>query len=265
MTRLLAALALVLTACAAQAETLKLAVTTSFAASGLPDVLLPALKLGTGIDVELMVGDTENTLAWGEAGQVDALLIQGQRDEETFVAAGFGTHCRKIMYDDFVLLGPIDDYAGIAQSVSVTEALQRIAKSERQFVSMDDDSDLHKKEQALWADAGLMPQQFPNWYAMANAGPKADLTAAVDREGYILMDRQSWLQFGGKTELALLFSGDPVLFNQYTFVPVNPERHPHVARDLADRVERWLTGAQAAELINGYTIEGQPLFTFNAE
>ncbi len=265
MIRLLATLALVLTACAVQAETLKLAVTTSFAASGLPDVLLPALKLGTGIDVEMLVGDTANALALGETGQVDAILLDSRRDEETFVADGFGTHCRAIMYDNFVLLGPVDDYAGIAQSVSVTEALQRIAKSERQFVSLGDDSPLHKKEQALWADAGLTPQQFPNWYTVAGAGANSSLTTAVDLQGYILMDRQSWLQFGDKTGLAVLFSDDPVLFNQYSFVPVSAAHHPHVARDLARRVERWLTGPQAKELINGYTIEGQPLFIFNAE
>lgn len=265
MIRILAAVALVLSASAAQAETLKLAVTTSFAASGLSDVLLPALQEDTGIDVQVLVGDTANALALGETGRVDAILIHSRRDEETFVAEGFGTHCRKIMYEDFVLVGPVDDYAGIAQSVSVTEALQRIAKSERHFVSLGTDGLVYQKEQALWADAGLMPQQFPNWYVTADAGIEASLSAAVEAEGYILTDRTSWLTFEGKNGLAVLFSGDPVLFSQYNFVPVDPKRHPHVSFGTARRVEAWLTGPRAAELINSYEIAGETPFTFNAQ
>ncbi len=265
MIRLLVAVAFVLSACAAQAETLKLAVTTSFAASGLSDVLLPALQEDTGIELQLFVGDTANALALGETGQVDAILIHSRRDEETFVEEGFGTHCRKIMYEDFVLVGPVDDYAGIAKSVSVTEALQRIAKSERQFVSLGDDSGTHHKEQSLWADAGLLPQQFPNWYNVAGTGIEGGLKAAATLEGYILTDRISWMNSADKSGLAVLFSGDPVLFSQYNFVPINPVTHSHVAYDVARKVERWLTGSRAEELINGYTIGGETPFTFNAE
>ncbi|ASM74220.1 MULTISPECIES: substrate-binding domain-containing protein [Roseobacteraceae] len=265
MIRILAAMALALAAGAAQAETLKLAVTTSFAASGLSDVLLPALQKDTGIEVQLLVGDTANTLALGETGQVDAILLHSRREEEAFVQEGFGTHCRKIMYDEFVLVGPVDDHAGIAQSVSVTEALQRIAKSERHFVSLGDDSALHKKEQSLWADAGLLPQQFPNWYTVAEAGIEGSLSIATGLNGYILTDQLGWLRAGDKAGLAPLFSGDPVLFSQYNFIAVNPERNPHVARDVAATVEDWLTSPRAAELINSYTVNGETLFTFNAE
>ncbi|UOA28552.1 substrate-binding domain-containing protein [Pseudosulfitobacter sp. DSM 107133] len=262
MIRSLAALALALTAFAAQAETLKLAVTTPFAVSGLSDVLWPALEADTGISVQMQSGDTVQVLALGETGQVDAILVRSRRDEETFIATGFGTHCRQIMYDDFVLVGPVDDHAGIAQARSVTEALQRIAKSERRFVSYSGDSVVQAKEQALWADAGLMPQSFPNWYSVVSQG---SLSAAVEFDAYALTDRASWLKFDNKASLAVLFSGDPVLFNQYSFVPLNPERHPHVAHDLAERVETWLSSPRAAELINTYTVGGEPLFTFSAE
>lgn len=262
MIRILAAMALALTAFAVQAETLKLAVTTPFAVSGLSDVLWPALEADTGIAVQILSGDAAQVLALGEAGQVDAILIRDRRDEEAFIATGFGTHCRQIMYDDFVLVGPVDDHADIAQAKSVTEALQRIAKSERHFVSSNGDSVVQAREQALWADAGLMPQSFPNWYSFVSQG---SLSAAVEFDAYVLTDRASWLKFDNKASLAILFSGDPVLFNQYSFVPLNPELHPHVAHDLAEQVETWLTSPRAAELINSYKIDGEGLFTFSAD
>ncbi len=246
------------------AEEMKLAVTTSFENSGLADVLLPAIKEDLGLEVQLLVVGTGQALRLGEAGDVDAILVHSRAAEEAFVAEGYGTHRREIMYNDFVFIGPAADPAAIAETTSATEALQRIAEAEPAFVSRGDDSGTHKKELALWAAAGRSPDAFGSWYREVGAGMGASLNTAAGLDAYILADRASWLNFGNKSGLALLYAGDPALFNQYAFLPVSPERHGHVRADLAAQLESWLTSARAAELINGYTLNGETLFIFNA-
>ncbi len=253
---------LMLIGTSAAADTLRMAVTTSFHNSGLSDVLLPAIEEDTGITVELLVVGTGQALRLGEAGDVDAILVHSRAAEEAFVGAGYGTHRREIMYNDFVFIGPQDDAAGIAERDTATAALSAIAGAEAPFVSRGDDSGTHKKELALWAEAGITPDGA--WYRPVGAGMGAALNTAAGMNAYILADRASWLNFGNKAGLALLFAGDTVLFNQYAFIPVNPERHPHVKNDLALTLEDWLTSAQARDLINGYEIGGETLFTFNA-
>lgn len=250
---------------AAWAEEMKLAVTTSFENSGLADVLLPAMKADLGLDVQLLVVGTGQALRLGQAGDVDAILVHSRTAEEAFVAEGYGTYRREIMYNDFVFIGPADDPAGIATAGSATEALQQIGAARPAFVSRGDDSGTHKKELALWAEAGLSPEEFGAWYREVGAGMGASLNTAAGLDAYILADRASWLNFGNPAGLALLYAGDPALFNQYAFLAVNPERHSHVRNDLAVQLEDWLTSPRAAELINGYAIGGETLFTFNAK
>lgn len=257
-------LTLVLAFCASSvtAETLRMAVTTSFHNSGLSDVLLPAIEEDTGITVELLIVGTGQALRLGEAGDVDAILVHSRAAEEAFVNAGYGTHRREIMYNDFVIIGPQDDPAGVNGFAAATAALSAIARTESVFVSRGDDSGTHKKELALWGDAGVVPEG--TWYRPVGAGMGAALNTAAAMDAYILADRASWLNFGNKADLALLFAGDPVLFNQYAYIPVNPQRHDHVKADLALALEDWLTSASARDLINGYQINGETLFTFNA-
>jgi tungstate transport system substrate-binding protein len=247
-----------------QAETLKLAVTTSFNNSGLSDVLLPAIKADTGLDVQLLIVGTGQAIRLGEAGDVDAVLVHSKKAEEAFVAAGFGTHRREIMYNDFVLIGPSSDPAGIAAAATAKEALQRIAGAQAVFVSRGDDSGTHKKELSLWSAAALDPQQFGPWYKAVGSGMGASLNTASSLDAYIMADRASWLNFGNKRDLGLLFGGDPVLFNQYAYLPVNPARHLHINQVGASRLEEWLTSGRAKQLINGYQINGEALFVFNA-
>ncbi|MCT8158858.1 substrate-binding domain-containing protein [Pseudoruegeria sp. SHC-113] len=244
------------------AETLKMAVTTSFHNSGLADVLLPAIEAETGLEVQLLVVGTGQALRLGEAGDVDAILVHSRASEEAFVAAGHGPHRREIMYNDFVVIGPAEDPAGVATAETAAAALNRIAGSNAAFVSRGDDSGTHKKELALWKDAGIAPEG--SWYRSAGSGMGAALNTAAGMNAYILADRASWLNFGNKGALALLFSGDPVLFNQYAYLPVSTEKHPHVNGDGAARLETWLTKDTAKALINGYQIAGEQLFTFNA-
>ena len=244
------------------AEDLKLAVTTSFHNSGLSEILLPAIKEDIDVDVQLLVVGTGQALRLGEAGDVDAILVHSRAAEEAFVAGGYGTHRREIMYNDFVFVGPVADPAAIRSAATAASALAQIASAEAAFVSRGDDSGTHKKELSLWDDAGV--SRGGDWYRPVGAGMGAALNTAAGMDAYILADRASWLNFGNKAGLDLLLSGDPVLFNQYAYIPVNPDLHGHVKADLALQLEGWLTSDRAKKLINTYTINGETLFTFNA-
>lgn len=261
---LLAVLATLFLAIGAKAETMKLAVTTSFHNSGLSDILLPAIKEDTGLDVQLLVVGTGQALRLGEAGDVDAILVHSRGAEETFIEAGFGTHRREIMYNDFVLIGPKSNPAGLAAPDGIVAALAQISQSKATFVSRGDESGTHKREMSLWRRAGLNPENFGPWYNAVGAGMGAALNTASGLSGHILSDRASWLNFGNKADLAILFEGDPLLFNQYAYIPINPKKHPHVKQDPAAQLENWLVGDRAKGLINAYTINGEVLFTFNA-
>ncbi len=264
MTRFLALCFAALTVhTAAWADEMKMAVTTSFHNSGLAEVLLPEIAKDTGIDVQLLVVGTGQALRLGEAGDVDAILVHARAAEETFVAEGSATHRTEIMYNDFVFIGPAADGAGIAAAEDAAAALQKIAGAEAPFVSRGDDSGTHKKELSLWDAAGVAPKGA--WYNAVGAGMGAALNTASGMNAYILSDRASWLNFGNKGDLALLFAGDPVLFNQYAYLPVNPDKHAHVKADLAARLEAWLISERAQALIDGYRLEGEQLFTFNAQ
>lgn len=264
MTRILAVIALVCAGSIAQAEVIKLAVTTSFENSGLADVLLPQIKTDLDLEVQLLVVGTGQALRLGQAGDVDAILVHARAAEQAFVANGFATHRREIMYNDFVVVGPRSDPAGISHAKSAVEAMQHIARTKPAFVSRGDESGTHKAELALWRLAVLEPVKFGEWYRNVGAGMGAALNTASGLDAYILADRASWLNFGNKGALDLLFSGDPALFNQYAFLPVSPQRHPHVQHNLANQLENWLVSDTAKALINSYEIKGERLFTYNA-
>lgn len=250
----------------ASAETLKMAVTTSFHNSGLSDVLLPEIKADTGLDVQLVVVGTGQAIRLGEAGDVDAILVHSRKAEEAFVAGGYGTVRTEVMYNDFVFVGPEADPAEIASAESATDALTRIEGRKAAFVSRGDDSGTHKKERSLWAAANLPAEKHdPSWYKEAGAGMGATLNTAAGLDAYALTDRASWLNFGNKQSLTLLNSGDPALFNQYAYIPVNPARHAHVKAQAAQSLKDWLVSDRAQALINGYRLGGEQLFTFNAK
>ncbi len=262
--RILAAAVTAVLASQVHAEEMKMAVTTSFENSGLADVLLPVVKQDLDIDLQLLVVGTGQAIELGNNGDVDAVLVHSRKAEEDFVASGNGTHRREIMYNDFVLIGPTEDPASIAQTKTAAGALQAIAADEADFVSRGDDSGTHKAELSLWTAASLDPTTFGEWYKAVGAGMGAALNTASGLNAYILADRASWLNFGNKGDLAMLFSGDPALFNQYAYIPVNPELHPNVKNELAMKLENWLVSDTAKALIEGYEIDGQPLFVFNA-
>jgi tungstate transport system substrate-binding protein len=264
MNRYFVAVCLIGFATFSYADTMKLAATTSFENSGLADVLLPEITADLGIEVQLLVVGTGQALRLGEAGDVDAILVHSRTSEDAFISSGSGTHRREIMYNDFVLVGPRQDAALIANAHSATQAVQKIAGSKSVFVSRGDDSGTHKAELKIWDMAGLDVAGFGTWYRAVGAGMGAALNTASAMSGYILADRASWLNFENKGDLALLYSGDPALFNQYAFLPVNPKKHPSVRYDLAMQLEGWLVSEKAKKLINSYQIDGEVLFVFNA-
>ena len=249
---------------AAQAETMRMAVTTSFENSGLADVLLPAIREDTGVDVRLLVVGTGQALRLGAAGDVDAVLTHSRAAEEAFVAAGHAPHRREVMWNDFVIVGPEGDPAGAGAAPSAAGALAAVAAAGAPFVSRGDDSGTHLAELALWEAAGRDPEGFGPWYREVGAGMGAALNAAAGMGAYVLSDRGSWLAFGNRDGLAVAYEGDPVLRNQYAYLPVDPGRAPQVAAEAAAKVEGWLTGPRARALIDGYRIGGEKAFTFNA-
>lgn len=248
----------------AHAETLRMSVTTSFENSGLADVLLPAIKDELDIDLELLVVGTGQALTLGQAGDVDAVLVHSRTAEDAFVAAGHATHRREIMYNDFVLIGPSADPADIANATTASDALARIDATNALFVSRGDDSGTHKMELSLWDNAGISTDSLGAPYMSVGSGMGAALNTASGMNAYILSDRPTWLTFGNKGDLALLFSGDPVLFNPYAFLPVNPARHPHVKAQAVEKLEDWLAGPRGKAVIEGFTHDGQPLFVHSA-
>ncbi|MEL7273525.1 MAG: substrate-binding domain-containing protein [Pseudomonadota bacterium] len=260
MIRLFIAIAFLCAATMARAETVRVAVTTSFHNSGLADVLLPEIKKDTGLTVHLLVVGTGQALRLGRAGDVDAVLVHSRKAEEEFVSNGYGTYRREIMFNDFVLVGPVDDPAGIAASKTAQQALTAIKKTGSPFVSRGDDSGTHRREQTLWPSPPSSP-----WYRMAGAGMGATLNVASGLNAYTLSDRASWLNFANKGDLKILFSGDPALFNQYAFLPVSPQRHAHVNHEGTLRLEAWLADKKGQGLIGAYQIEGQTLFVPNAK
>lgn len=250
----------------ALASDIRIATTTSFHNSGLSDLLLPQIEDDLNLNVQLVVVGTGQALRLGRAGDVDAILVHSKLAEEKFVEEGYGTHRREIMYNDFALAGPGDDPASIKEAATITAALSAIKETRSIFVSRGDDSGTHRKEQALWKRAGLDITAFePDWYRAAGAGMGATLNTASGMNAYVMSDRASWLKFANKGDLRLLFSGDPALFNQYAFLPVNPARHAHVKHALALELETWLTSEKGQRMIAEYEIDGEALFVPNAK
>ena len=257
MNRTLVILLTVFCAQVSIADVMRIAVTTSFENSGLADVLLPEIKHDLDLDVQLLVVGTGQALRLGEAGDVDAILVHSKAAEEAFVAAGHGTHRREIMYNDFVVVGPKSDGADVGAASNAADALSRIVAADRApFVSRGDDSGTHKAELAIWTLAGVDIADLGLRYQSVGAGMGAALNTAVGLDAYVFSDRASWLNFGNKGELVLLYQGDPVLFNQYAYLPINPSKNSHIRNDLAIQLEDWLTSQKASTLIDDYQIAG---------
>lgn len=250
---------LVLCSTAGAEERLRMSTTTSTQDSGLLKALLPPLEKKCNCRVDVIAVGTGQALKLGEAGDVDVVFVHARKPEEKFVADGFGVNRRDVMYNDFVIIGPKNDPAGIARAKSAAEALKLIAAKGATFVSRGDKSGTHVKEKELWQGAGVEPKG--NWYLEAGQGMGPVITMATQRRGYTLADRGTYNAFkGGKTDLVILFQGEKGLFNPYGVIAVNPKKHPHVKYDLAMKFIDYVTGPEGQKIIAGFRAHGEPVF-----
>jgi tungstate transport system substrate-binding protein len=240
-----------------------LASTTSTQNSGLYGYILPIFTAKTGIEVNVVAVGTGQAIKIAENGDADALLVHHRVSEDAFVANGFGIERRDVMYNDYVVVGPKNDPAGVAKSTSTNQALKAIGQSESLFISRGDDSGTHKKERELWVSAKFTPTG--DWYREIGAGMGAALNMAAATDAYVLSDRGTWLSFGNKQNLMILFQGQPVLRNPYGIILVNPERHPHVNIADARIFSNWLTSDDGQTAISNFRVGNSQLFCPNAQ
>ena len=246
----------------AQSNFITVASTTSTVESGLFGHILPAFEGATGIEVRVISQGTGQALETGRRGDADVVFVHSPAAEEEFVAEGFGVRRYPVMYNDFLIVGPAEDPAGIKAGKDAAAALRKIAQSGAAFASRGDDSGTHRAELALWKAAGIEPDD--SWYRETGSGMGPTLNTAAEMPAYTLTDRASWLAFANKNTLEPLVEGDPKLFNQYGAILVNPEKHPHVKAEQAQAFIDWLVSPAGQETIASYTIGGQQLFFPNA-
>ncbi|MEE4242780.1 MAG: substrate-binding domain-containing protein [Desulfopila sp.] len=273
--------------CSAQAEekVLTMSTTTSTLSSGLLDILLPQFQKETGIEVKVIAKGTGAAIRDGMDGNVDIIFVHARGREEQFVAEGYGTERYAVMHNDFVLIGPPADPAGIKGMTNGAAALTKIAEAKAPFISRGDDSGTHTKEQSLWKATGLkvasqtqtlmkggkkveisatVPENSADWYFSIGQGMGKTLTYADEKQAYTLTDRGTYIKYKyGKTpaiDLEIVCEKDEALANPYGIIPVNPKKHGHVKIDLAEKFVAWITSVEGQKLINDYRLEGKQLF-----
>lgn len=257
-------LALLLSIGAVQAqEILKMSTTTSTDNSGLLKYLHEHYQAETGVQVAVIAVGTGKSLKLGANGDVDIALVHAPAAELEYVEQGYFVDRRAVMFNDFVIVGPENDPAGIKSAKTAAEALSKIAEGGADFVSRGDDSGTHKKELQLWQAAGIEPKG--SWYIAAGQGMGAVLKLADEKLGYALTDRGTQIAFAEKMDLMVLNEGDAALGNPYHIMAVNPEKQPHVRYDLARQYTDFITSKTGQQLIAAFKVNGQQLFYPNAK
>ena len=273
------------TFCLAGEKIIKMSTTTSTQASGLLDKLLPELEKDTGIKVKVIAKGTGAAIRDGMDGNVDVIFVHAKAREEKFVQEGYGLKRYAVMHNDFVILGPKKDPAGIKGLTKAGEAFNKIATVRAGFVSRGDDSGTHTKEQALWESSGLPlekktqtivkkgkkkevsfvhPPGLGRWYLSIGQGMGKALTFADEKQAYILADRGTYIKykFGRDVpiDLVVLCEGDPALANPYGVIPISPKKHPHVKYELSRSFAEWLVSEKGQTLIKNYRLLDKQLF-----
>ena len=248
----------------AQDQTIVVASTTSTQDSGLFGYLLPIVKQKTGVEVKVLAQGTGQALDTARRGDADVVFVHARSAEEKFLSEGFGVKRYPVMYNDFVIIGPKDDPAGI-RGKDVAAALQAIKMKAVPFVSRGDRSGTHIAELKLWKGAGIdIAKDHGPWYKEIGQGMGAALNMASASNSYVLSDRGTWLAFKNRGDLAVLVEGDKRLFNQYGVMLVNPAKHPAVKKEAGQRFIDWLISPEGQGAIAGFKINGQQLFYPNA-
>jgi tungstate transport system substrate-binding protein len=252
----------------AQEKTLLMATTTSTEDTGLLNVIGPEFKKASGIDLRWTATGTGKALKLGEDCNVDVLMVHAPDAEKKFVDAGFGLNRKEIMYNDFIIIGPAADPAGV-KGKSVKDALQAIQAKKANFVSRGDKSGTHMMELELWKGSGAPVPEKEAWYAQAGQGMMATITIAAEKNGYTLADRGTYIKYennmGGNPPLKILVEGDQALFNQYSVIAVNPAKCQKAQLELATTFSKWIAGPEGQKLIKEFKVMGKPLFTPNAK
>ncbi|WP_297777263.1 extracellular solute-binding protein [uncultured Roseovarius sp.] len=239
--------------------------TTSTQNSGLFDHILPIFQDKTGIEVRVVAVGTGQAIKNAENGDGDVLFVHAKASEEKFVADGHGLERSDVMYNDFILVGPPADPAGIAGTKDITAALTKIAETEAPFASRGDDSGTHKAELKLWQAAGVdAAAASGGWYRETGSGMGATLNTGTAMGAYVLTDRATWISFGNKGDYQISVEGDDRLFNQYGIILVNPEKHAGVKAEAGQAFIDWVLSAEGQQAIADYKIDGQQLFFPNA-
>ena len=251
----------------AQDKSIIVSSTTSTQDSGLFGHILPLFKQKTGIEVKVIAQGTGQALDTGRRGDSDVVFVHAKSAEEKFLAEGQGVKRYPVMYNDFVLIGPKSDPAGVKGMKDITKALQMIKDKQAPFISRGDRSGTHLAELALWnKNAGIdIEKDKGPWYKSIGQGMGAALNTASASNAYVLSDRGTWISFKNKGDLAIAVEGDKLLFNQYGVMLVNPEKHPNVKKDLGQQFIDWLVSPEGQKAIANYKINGEQLFYPNAD
>lgn len=242
-------------------DRIKMSTTTSTENSGLLYALLPPFEEKFDVKVDVIAVGTGKALKLGENGDVDIVLVHARVAEDKFVADGYGVNRRDVMYNDFIIVGPETDPAGIKGKGAVA-SLKAISVKNETFASRGDDSGTHKKEKMLWKEAGMEPSGI--WYLETGQGMGATLTLANEKEGYTLVDRGTYIAYEDKVDLAILSEGDERLFNPYGIIAVNPARHAHVKYLYAMALIGWITSVEGQKIIEKFKKGGKVFFYPNA-
>lgn len=244
---------------------LKLATTTSTEDSGLLDYILPEFTKDTGYEVQVISVGTGQAIEMGEAGDVDVILVHSRAAEDQFVEEGYGVDRRDVMYNDFLIIGPAEDPAGIKGEADVVKAFTTIQEKQAPFVSRGDNSGTDKKEKGIWSKAGITPEG--DWYIEVGQGMGDTFRMADEKKAYTLIDRATYLNLKDNYQLEPMVEGSPELLNPYGVIPVNPEKHPHVDFEGATAFAEWLTSEKGQKMIGEFGVDefGQQLFVPDAK
>jgi len=250
----------------AQEKSIVVASTTSTQDSGLFGYILPLFKAKTGIEVRVVAQGTGQALDTGRRGDADVVFVHAKAAEEKFLAEGFGVKRYPVMYNDFVLIGPKSDPAGIKGTKDIVAALKTLKDKGLPFISRGDRSGTHQAELALWneADIDIAKEKGP-WYKEIGQGMGAALNTASASNAYVLSDRGTWLSFKNRGDLAIVVEGDKRLFNQYGVMLVNPQKHPNVKKEWGQAFVDWVISPEGQKAIADYKINGEQLFFPNAQ
>lgn len=240
-------------------KVIRLATTSSTENSGLLEYLLPGFEQHSGYKVHVIAVGTGKALRMGRDGDVDVLLVHAPNAEAKFVNEGYGVERMPVMYNDFVIVGPKSDQAGLKKTKTLVDAMQGVAQSKSTFVSRGDDSGTHKKELGLWKSAAIQPKG--QWYREVGQGMGKVLQIAGEMDAYTMTDRGTWLAYQDKSPLKVVFEGDKILFNPYSIMAINPNKYPDLNHKGAQSLIDWITSYNTQLKIGAFKRHGQQLFT----